>query len=215
MGHVFLSYKSGVGGFSGHLSAHLELSGIATWWDRELKAGDDYQHAIQQAQQSASCTIVIWSRHSIQSPWVRAEADWARSRGSLIPIRVDDVELWPPYNVLHTLNFSEWDGNRQSGCWQQLIAAVTNYQRPAEPTDETIASSGHLIHKLKAKDSAGRWAYYFVLIPAAREAQFLEAIKGDGNVDLEHYGKVVASCYGEAPSAEVIEFLRVRYGFIV
>lgn len=81
--------------------------------------------------------------------------------------------------------------------------------------DQIIAKKGHLIHKLKAKDSTGRWAYYFVLVEAPREATFLESIKGDGTVDLEEYGKVIASCYGEEPTEEVKTFLKDRYGFEV
>lgn len=81
--------------------------------------------------------------------------------------------------------------------------------------DQIIAKKGHLIHKLKAKDSTGRWAYYFVLVEAPREAQFLKAIKGDGMVDLEEFGKIIASCYGEIPSDEVRTFLKDKYGFEV
>jgi len=81
--------------------------------------------------------------------------------------------------------------------------------------DQIIAKKGHLIHKLKAKDSTGRWAYYFVLVEAPREAQFLKAIKGDGMVDLEEFGKIIASCYGEEPSEEVRTFLKDKYGFEV
>lgn len=81
--------------------------------------------------------------------------------------------------------------------------------------DQIIAKKGHLIHKLKAKDSTGRWAYYFVLVEATREAAFLKVIEGDGSVDLEEYGKVIASCYGEEPSQEVKDFLKDKYGFDV
>ena len=81
--------------------------------------------------------------------------------------------------------------------------------------DQIIAKKGHLIHKLKAKDSTGRWAYYFVLVEAPREAQFLKAIKGDGMIDLEEFGKIIASCYGEEPSEDVRVFLKDKYGFEV
>jgi hypothetical protein len=81
--------------------------------------------------------------------------------------------------------------------------------------DQIIAKKGHLIHKLKAKDSTGRWAYYFVLVEAPREAAFLKAIEGDGSVDLEDFGKVIVSCYGEEPTEDVKKFLKEKYGFEV
>lgn len=76
-----------------------------------------------------------------------------------------------------------------------------------------ISNRGHLIHKLKAKDSTDRWAYYFVYVEPHRERDFMKAIGGKGMIDLEHYGTVVASCYGERPDEETLAMLRTRFGF--
>lgn len=81
--------------------------------------------------------------------------------------------------------------------------------------DALIRQKGHLIHKLKAKDSTGRWAYYFVLVEPHMEAAFMNAIKGDGTLELENLGRVIASNYGDAPSEEVKQMLFQRYGFRV
>jgi len=79
--------------------------------------------------------------------------------------------------------------------------------------DQIISKKGHLIHKLKAKDSTGRWAYYFVLVEPTQEKSFMDAIQGDGMIDLESFGKVIASCYGEEPTQEIKDYLNERYGF--
>ena len=81
--------------------------------------------------------------------------------------------------------------------------------------DQIVAKKGHLIHKLKAKDSTGRWAYYFVLVEPTKEKGFLEGLESDGTIDLEDFGKVIASNYGEEPSEEVKEMLKEKYGFEV
>lgn len=81
--------------------------------------------------------------------------------------------------------------------------------------DKIISKKAHLVHKLKAKDSTGRWAYYFILVEAPREKAFMEAIGGDGMIDLEEFGKVIASCYGEEPNDEVKQFLKDKYDFEV
>lgn len=87
-------------------------------------------------------------------------------------------------------------------------------QRPF--TDQIIANKGHLIHKLKAKDTSGSWAYYFVLVEPTRERAFLKALEEkDGIANLEEYGKIIASCYGEEPTQEVIDFLKEKYDFDV
>lgn len=81
------------------------------------------------------------------------------------------------------------------------------------PGDRYVAERGHLIHKLKAKDATGRWAYYFVLVEPDQEAAFLSSITGNGTLDLENFGNVVASSYGETPSDEVRAYLKDKYGF--
>ncbi len=81
--------------------------------------------------------------------------------------------------------------------------------------DQIIAKKGHLVHKLKAKDSTGRWAYYFVLVEAPKEQSFLSALKAEETIDLEDYGKVLASCYGEEPNDQIKTFLKEKYGFEV
>lgn len=81
--------------------------------------------------------------------------------------------------------------------------------------DQEIARQGQSIHKLKAKDTTGRWAYYFVLVKPIKERAFLKAIEGDGIVDLAAYGTIIASCYGEEPTQEVKDFLKEKYGFEV
>lgn len=79
-------------------------------------------------------------------------------------------------------------------------------------TDD-IKRKGHLIHKLKAKDSTGKWAYYFVLVEPHQEQAFLTALKSETTMNLEDYGKVIASNYGEEPRQEVKDFLKKHYGF--
>lgn len=81
--------------------------------------------------------------------------------------------------------------------------------------EQFISREGQNIHKLKAKDSTGRWAYYFVLVLPRYEKIFLAAINGKGQINLEEHGTVIASCYGEQPNEEVKVLLREKYGFEV
>lgn len=84
---------------------------------------------------------------------------------------------------------------------------------PVRFLDRIIARDGVNVHKLKAKDSTGRWAYYFVHVPNSKQRAFLAAIDGEGMIDLEDYGTVIASNYGETPNDETKAFLKERYDF--
>ncbi|NEO69227.1 CHAT domain-containing protein [Moorena sp. SIO3H5] len=81
--------------------------------------------------------------------------------------------------------------------------------------DQEISKQGHLVHKIKAKDSTGRWAYYFVHVRPELEQAFLQALNSNQNIDLEDYGKVIGSCYGEKPNQKLKNLLKDKYGFDV
>ncbi len=81
--------------------------------------------------------------------------------------------------------------------------------------DKLISKKGHLIHKLKAKDSTGQWAYYFVLVEQSKEQSFMSALEANESIDLEDYGRVIASNYGEEPSDDIKKMLKEKYGFDV
>lgn len=81
--------------------------------------------------------------------------------------------------------------------------------------DRYIAQNGDLVHKIKAKDATGRWAYYFVLIPPHKEGIFDSKIGKPGMIDLTDYGTIIASCYGEAPTEAVKKLLKDKYDFDV
>jgi hypothetical protein len=78
-----------------------------------------------------------------------------------------------------------------------------------------ISMSGHLINELKAKDSSGNMAYYFVLVEPEYQDEFNKFVPGIGNKNLNEYGRVIASCYGEEPSQVVKDFLKKKYGIFV
>jgi len=98
----------------------------------------------------------------------------------------------------------EWNRNNSNS-----NNSSTNYE------DQFLARQGHLIHKLKAKDSTGRWAYYFVYVEPRNEKAFLNALESNQSIDLEDYGKVVGSCYGEKPDNKLRKLLKEKYGFEV
>ncbi len=81
--------------------------------------------------------------------------------------------------------------------------------------NQEIARHPERVHKLKAKDSTGRWAYYFVYVLPEKEPLFNAALAADGMLELDSFGTIIASCYGEAPTPEICAFLRSAYGFDV
>ena len=108
-----------------------------------------------------------------------------------------------------TYKITQWPLSKALFSKRSYSASEVSY------VDKQIANRGSEIHKIKAKDSTGHWAYYFVLVEQSKERRFLAALDSSQTIDLENYGKVIASCYGEEPSEKLKKFLREKYGFIV
>ena len=92
MADVFISYSSQDRGRVAELAHALEQSGVSLWWDRRLVPGDGYEGAIEAALNSAKAVVVVWTQAAAASQWVRSEADYARNKGNLIPVRLKGLQ---------------------------------------------------------------------------------------------------------------------------
>lgn len=61
-------------------------------------------------------------------------------------------------------------------------------------------------------DNSGRKAWYFIRVDSPKVSAFHRAIKS-GNINLDEYGEILDSGYGEQPPESVKQFMRDKYGF--
>jgi hypothetical protein len=225
MADVVVSYRAEERDQAAYVVRLLDLAGFSVWWDQKLVAGRSYDRAVLQEIDACKCVVVCWSQNSIHSDWVRAEAKIALEQDKIIPVMLNMVRIPPPFTMLHTVDLSQWRGAPDDRAWVDVIGQVRRRVDPsgksavriADYSRDAVAKSGHLIHRISAKDSTGRWALYFILVPPLHEKAFLQAIKNkhDNMVDLDKYGTIIASCYGDAPNQEVKSLLKQKYGFDV
>ena len=68
------------------------------------------------------------------------------------------------------------------------------------------------IFLLQAEDHTDHLACYFIQVSPLRLPQFRKAVQSGNTLDLEIYGEVIASGYGQ-PSDEVRNDIRSRFGW--
>lgn len=95
MAQIFLSYKSTDKERVRPLVGLFEAQGWTVWWDRRIPPGKTFDEAIEEAITAAACVVVVWSKDSVQSRWVKNEAAEGAKRDILVPVLFDDVE--PPF----------------------------------------------------------------------------------------------------------------------
>jgi TonB family protein len=146
---IFLSYASADRPRVKPLVDVLRQQGWSVWWDRTILPGKTWDQVIEAALAEARCVIVLWSRDSVQSDWVRTEADEAKRRGILVPALLDDVNIPLAFRRIQAANLADWSGVLPSAGFDQLAQAVseilsTTARFPFEATTRaaTAASEG-------------------------------------------------------------------------
>lgn len=122
--HVFLSYSNQDKDAAERLAAVLTARGLPVWWDTDIPVGVHYPQVIEDALKGAGCVVVLWSRHSSGSRWVRNEADWGAESGSLVPVRIDDTEIPWEFRNFQTLDLSGWKGATADPVLDRLVEGI-------------------------------------------------------------------------------------------
>ena len=124
MAQVFLSYARDDVGRAKAIAATIERAGFSVWWDRELVGGAEYSREIDDSLKAADAVVVLWSRSSVGSAWVRDEAAAGRDTGRLVPVRLDDAEVPLGFRQYQIIDLSRWNGRSNSTGLKTLEAAI-------------------------------------------------------------------------------------------
>ena len=111
MSDIFISYASADREKAKALAAALESHGWSVWWDRIIPPGRQFDEVIEEALDSARCVVVLWSKSSVTSSWVKTEAADAMRRKILVPALIEDVKLPLEFRRLQAADLSRWNGD--------------------------------------------------------------------------------------------------------
>ncbi len=124
-GHdVFISYSSGDRARVAALARLFEDRGWSVWWDRDIPPGESYHQVIERALAQARVVVVAWSRTSVESDWVLAEADEGRKRKVLVPALLEPAEIPLAFRSLQAADLAGWSGDPAHTEARKLLAKV-------------------------------------------------------------------------------------------
>lgn len=114
MADIFISYARSGRELAHRFADALSVRKWKVWWDPEIPYGQSFDEVIERELAAACCVIVLWSKDSVSSRWVRTEADEGLNRGILVPILIEsDVSIPLAFRRLQAANLVGWTGDRE------------------------------------------------------------------------------------------------------
>jgi TIR domain len=176
MPDIFVSYahqdRDWVERFAESLRA---AGGFDVWWDHNILPGEQFDDAIQQAMDGTRCVVVVWSKASIASRWVRTEAREAARREMLVPVMIESVMPPLEFRSFETADVSDWHGEPDHENFREItealrlaIAKTSAVDRtPAQPLSrdaQAVFAGGHARTRRGRAFAAGGIAAALLLV---------------------------------------------------
>ena len=127
MSHVFISYSHEDREVARRYASALEAAGLSVWWDDHLRSGEAFDEKIEAALRAASAVVVLWSKTSVASRWVRAEATLADRNKTLVPVMIEPCERPIMFELSHTVELGHWEGDGDDKAWVEFLSDVRRF----------------------------------------------------------------------------------------
>ena len=122
---IFISYNRNDRTAARHFAECFQKEGFIVWWDAALQSGETFDEVIENELRASKAVVVLWSPRSVASRWVRAEATIADRRRKFAPVIIEPCDLPIVFELTHTADLSEWNGDRSDPAWQSFIQDLT------------------------------------------------------------------------------------------
>ena len=139
MANVFLSYAREDSARAAIIAKALSRR-WTVWWDRTIPPGKTFDDVIEDALDRAACVVVLWSKTSVLSHWVRSEAAEGARRGILVPAFLEAAKIPLEFRRLQAANLTAWNGDPADQEFEQFIRSISTLIEAEAPTLPPIAS---------------------------------------------------------------------------
>jgi formylglycine-generating enzyme required for sulfatase activity len=144
MADIFISYAREDRAKAQKLAEALDRRGWTVWWDTRLRAGEIWDEVIETQLKAARATVVLWSRSSVKSRWVRKEARAADVRHILAPAFLQRVELPLEFSDVQAADLINWEGDQAHPGFAQLLDDIAVALVEAPPRERVAEPEAKL-----------------------------------------------------------------------
>lgn len=128
---IFISYSRKDMEKADLLAKLLTNEGWEVWKDNRINAGEQFEVEIIEALNNAKAVLVLWSVNSVNSTWVKKEAQVAVEQKKLKPVLIDDCAIPAPFDIFETSLLQDWQGEENHSELKVLYNGITNSVIPS------------------------------------------------------------------------------------
>ena len=162
MNDIFISYDSADRPIAQKFADALEARGWSVWWDREIPLGRAFDQVIEEELNAARCVIVLWSKDSVRSRWVKTEAAAAADRDCLLPVLIEDIAIPFEFKRIQTAMLMNWRGDDSDPEFNRLVEAIE--QLATQPRALPSGSANQRNKQTEWRLPQGRWIIAGVVV---------------------------------------------------
>lgn len=139
MPDVFLSYSREDQPTARRYAEALQREGLDVWWDQALSVGEAFDQVTEKALEDARTVVVLWSKHSVDSRWVRAEATQAQASNRLAPVMIESCKRPIMFELTQTADLADWNGDTNDARWRAFVGGLRKFIDRGGATSATSA----------------------------------------------------------------------------
>jgi TolB-like protein/Tfp pilus assembly protein PilF len=102
--------------------------------------------------------VVLWSKRSVESRWVRAEATLADRNKTLVPAMIEPCDRPIMFELTQTADLSHWNGDAHDPAWRAYVADVRRFVERGEAAFSRAETSARTAEPATAHPLAHRSA---------------------------------------------------------
>jgi beta-lactam-binding protein with PASTA domain len=141
MANIFLSYAREDSVKARIIAQALSAREWTVWWDRTIPPGKTFDDVIEDALDRAACVVVLWSKASVASHWVRAEAAEGARRGILVPALLEATKIPLEFRRVQAADLTSWIDNPADPEFERFLQSIATLIQPAAVGSPRILSS--------------------------------------------------------------------------
>jgi hypothetical protein len=135
MADIFISYAKKDREKVEPIALALMEQGWSVFWDRNIPGRRTWDEVIEEELDTAKCVVVVWTKISVKSRWVRVEAKEGLNKNILIPVSIEDVKAPLLFRPIQSVRLTIWHNESN---YQQFVKLISDLSPILGPSPKKV-----------------------------------------------------------------------------